>query len=73
MSGRPTSALLLIAGNLVAPVVITGYVGLTILLYFPLLGLRKIFPRHAIPPIPRRDRNARLYPRIARPWVAAAR
>jgi len=36
--------LLLVAGLIAAPLVITGYVGLTVLLFLPLLGLRAILP-----------------------------
>ena len=43
MSGLRGSRLLLTAGILVAPLVITGYVGLTLLLFLPLLGLRRMF------------------------------
>ena len=39
------SRLRLTAGILVAPLVITGYMGLTLLLFLPLLGLRTMFPR----------------------------
>jgi RNA recognition motif-containing protein len=37
--------LLFVAGLVAAPLVITGYVGLTLLVFLPLLGLRMIFPR----------------------------
>jgi hypothetical protein len=32
---------------LVAPLVMAGYVGLTVLLFLPLLGLRRMFPRRS--------------------------
>jgi hypothetical protein len=35
------------AGILVIPFAIAGYVGLTLLLFLPLLGLRRMFPRIA--------------------------
>jgi len=38
---------LLVAGIFVAPFVIAGYVGLTVLLLLPLLGLRRMFPRRS--------------------------
>lgn len=38
----------LIAGILVAPFVVTSYLGLTVLLLLPLLGLRRMFPRRAM-------------------------
>ena len=40
----PLMGLLLLACILVAPFVIAGYVGLTVLLFLPLLGLRRMFP-----------------------------
>lgn len=43
--GLGGSSLLLMAGILVVPSVIAGYVGLTALLFLPLLGLRRMFPR----------------------------
>ena len=46
-----TRGLLLMAGILLAPLVITGYVGLAVL-FVPLFALRRIFPR------PRDDREA---------------
>ena len=52
--------LLGVLGILVAPFVITGYVGLTVLLVLPLLGLRSI-PRRLTASTLRSDRNAPLY------------
>jgi hypothetical protein len=49
-SGYPVGlggSLLLMAGILVIPFAIAGYVGLTLLLFLPLLGLRRMFPRIA--------------------------
>ena len=55
MLGLLRGQLWLMAGILAAPLVITGYVGLTVLLFLPLLGLRMMFPRpiHAFGPPPR--------------------
>ena len=39
---------LLLLGILLAPLVMAGYVGLTVLLFLPLLGLRMLFPRRSI-------------------------
>jgi len=33
-----------LVGVFVAPLVMAGYVGLTVLLFLPLLGLRRMFP-----------------------------
>jgi hypothetical protein len=38
----------LMAGMLLVPVVTAGYVGLTLFLFVPLLGLRRLFPRGAV-------------------------
>lgn len=43
----PGNRALVAAGVLAAPLVFAGYVGLTMLLILPLLGLRTIFPRTA--------------------------
>jgi hypothetical protein len=42
-NARPRGSRLLLLGILVAPLVI-AYVGLTVLLFLPLLGLRRMFP-----------------------------
>ena len=73
MSGLRGSRLLLIAGILVAPLVIMGYVGLTVLLFLPLLGLRRMFPRRYMPSRLCPDGNAPLYSGVANPWGAATR
>src|SRR5439155_21326470 len=49
MSGLRGNRLLLIVGILAAPFVIMGYVGLGVLLFLPLLGLRRMFPRRHTP------------------------
>jgi hypothetical protein len=49
---------LLLLGILAAPLVMTGYVGLTVLLFLPLLGLRRMFPRLSTPAFVRWDGNA---------------
>jgi len=72
-SGLRGSRLLLIVGILVAPVVIMGYVGLTVLLFLPLLGLRSVFPRRHTPSRLCPDENAPLYPGVSNPWDAARR
>ena len=43
----PGNRALIAAGVLAAPLVFAGYVGLTMLLILPLLGLRAMFPRTA--------------------------
>ena len=71
--GLRGSRLLLIVGILVAPLVITGFVGLTVLLFLPLLGLRRMFPRRFTPSRLCPDGNARRYSGVANPWNAATR
>jgi hypothetical protein len=39
--------LLLLLGILLAPLAMAAYVGLTLLLFLPLLGLRRVFPRRS--------------------------
>jgi hypothetical protein len=46
---------LLLLGILVGPLVMAGYVGLTVLLFLPLLGLRRIFRRRSTPAVVRWD------------------
>jgi hypothetical protein len=46
---------------LVAPLVIAGYMGLAVLLFLPLLGLRRMFPRRSMSSVGRSDSNASLY------------
>ena len=41
------SRVLMVAGVLAAPFLVAGYVGLTMLLVLPLVGLRSMFPRSA--------------------------
>ena len=45
MLGLAGDRLLVMAGILVAALVVTGYVALTVLLFLPLLGLRRMLPR----------------------------
>ena len=73
MSDLRGSRLQLIAGILVAPLVIMGYVGLTVLLLLPLLGVRRMFPRRYMPSRLCPDGNAPLYSGVANPWGAATR
>ena len=56
--------LLPMAGVLVAPFVITGYLGLAVLLVLPLVGLRRIFRRLPTASILRPDRSAPRYPGV---------
>lgn len=50
----------LLVGILAAPLVMAGYVGLTALLFLPLLGMRRMFPRGSTSSVHRSDRNAPL-------------
>jgi hypothetical protein len=56
---------LVLLGIVVAPLVMAGYVGLAVLLFLPLLGLRRIFRRRSRPAVIRWDGDA--------PWDAATR
>ena len=67
------SWLLLIAGILVTPFMIMGYLGLAVFLCVPLVGLRWMFPRPYRPSRLRPDGNAPLYPDVGYPWDAARR
>ena len=51
---------LLLLGVLLAPLVMAGYVGLTVLLFLPLLGLRWMFPRRSASWVLRSDDNTPL-------------
>ena len=51
------SLLLFIAGILLVPLAIVGFLGLT-LLFLPLLGLRGLFPRRSTPLVLRRGHDA---------------
>ena len=73
MSGLRGNRLLLIVGILVAPFVIMGYVGLGVLLFLPLLGLRRMFPRRHTASRLCPDDDAPLYPGVPNPWDAATR
>jgi hypothetical protein len=53
-------SLLPLVGILVAPLLMAGYVGLTVVLFLPLLGLRRMFRRGSIPAVVRRDGDAPL-------------
>jgi len=63
---------LLLLGILVAPLVMAGYVGLTVLLFLPLLGLRRMFPRRSTSSVLRWNGNAPRYSG-ANLWDAATR
>jgi len=73
MSGLRGNRLLLIVGILVAPFVIMGYVGLGVLLFLPLLGLRRAFPRRHAPSRLCPHDDAPLYPGVPNLWDAARR
>lgn len=73
MRGLPGSRLRLMARIFVAPLVITGYVGLTVLLFLPLLGLRGMFPCRSTPAVLRPDDHAPLYSGVGNLWDAATR
>ena len=62
---------LLLLGILLAPLVMAGYVGLTVLLFLPLLGLRRMFPRGSTSSILRWDDNAPRYSGVGNLWDAA--
>lgn len=64
---------LLLLGILVAPLVMAGYVGLTVLLLLPLLGLRRLFPRRSTSAVLRRDGDAPRYSGVGNRWDAATR
>jgi hypothetical protein len=64
---------LLLLGLLVAPLVMVGYVGLTVLLLLPLLGLRRMFPRRSTSSVLRWDSNAPLDLGEGNLWDAATR
>jgi hypothetical protein len=59
---RGSSRLLRMAGIIVvAPLVIAGYVAFTVLLFLPLLGLRRMFLHRSMPAVVRGDGAAPLY------------
>jgi hypothetical protein len=64
---------LLLMGILVASLAMAGYVGLTVLLFLPLLGLRRMFPRRSTSSVRRWDGNAPVYSGVADLWDAATR
>jgi hypothetical protein len=64
---------LLLLGILVAPLVMAGYVALTVLLFLPLLGLRRIFRRRSTPAVVRWDGDAPRYSGVGNLWDAATR
>jgi hypothetical protein len=67
------SSRLVLLGTLVAPLVIAGYVGLAVLLFLPLLGLRRILRRRATPPVVRWDGDAPPCSGVGNLWDAATR
>jgi hypothetical protein len=64
---------LLLLAIVVAPLVMAGYVGLAVLLFIPLLGLRRIFRRRSTPAIVRWDGDAARYPGVGNLRDAATR
>jgi hypothetical protein len=64
---------LMLLGILVAPLVMAGYVTLAVLLFLPLLGLRRIFRRRATPAIVRWDGGAPRYSGVGNLCDAATR
>ena len=66
---RLRGSLLLLLGIVVAPLVMAGYVGLTVLLFLPLLGLRWMFRGRSMPAVVRWDGHAGM----ANLWDAATR
>src|SRR5436309_14268923 len=64
---------LLLLGILLAPLVMAGYVGLTVLLFLPLLGLRRIFRRRSTLAVVRSDGDAPRYSGVGNLWDAATR
>ena len=64
---------LLLLGILVAPLVMAGYAGLTVLLFLPLLGLRRMFPRRSTSSVLRWDGNAPPDSGVGNLWDAATR
>jgi hypothetical protein len=72
MNSLRGSRLVLLA-ILVAPLVMAGYVGLAVLLFIPLLGLRRIFRRRSTPAIVRWDGDAPRYPGVGNLRDAATR
>jgi hypothetical protein len=63
---------LLLLGILLAPLVVAGYVGLTVLLFLPLLGLRTMFPRRSMSSVCWDD-NSPLDSGVVNLWDAATR
>jgi hypothetical protein len=64
---------LLLLSILAAPLVMAGYVGLTVLVFLPLLGLRRMFPRRSTSSILRLDGNTPLDSCVGNLWDAATR
>jgi hypothetical protein len=64
---------LLLLGFLVAPLLMAGYVALTVVLFLPLLGLRRMFRRRFTPAVARRDGDAPRYSGVGNLWDAATR
>ena len=64
---------LLLLGIVAGPVVIAGYVGLTGLLFLPLVGLRWMFRGPSMPAVVRWDGDAPCHAGVANLWDAATR
>lgn len=64
---------LLLLGIVVGPLVMAGFVGLTLLLFLPLLGLRWMFRGPSMPAVVRWDGDAPCHAGVANLWDAATR
>ena len=68
-----TGSRLLLFGILVAPLMMAGYLGLTVLFFLPLLGLRRAFPRRSTSSVLPWDGNAPLDSGVGNRWDALTR
>ena len=64
---------LLLLRILVAPLQMAGYVGLTVLLFVPLVVLRWVFPRRSSPSIVRTDGDGPRHAGAGNRWDGAIR
>ena len=65
--------LLLLLGILVGPLVMAGYLALTVVLFLPLLGLRRIFRARSTPAVVHWDNDGPRYSGMGNLWDAATR
>ncbi len=61
---------LLLLGILVAPLVMAGYVGLTVLLFLPLLALRRMVGRRSTPSALRWHASLPIHSGVGKVWDA---